>query len=55
VTGAEDVDAWVVYALLPSVVDKPCTKCPRVATKTCGPQGPRSEGDATGVELGEGL
>jgi hypothetical protein len=26
VTGAEDVDAWVGYALLPSVVDKPATK-----------------------------
>jgi hypothetical protein len=26
VTGAEDVDAWVGYALLPPVVDKPCTK-----------------------------
>jgi hypothetical protein len=26
VTGAEDVDAWVGYALLPPVGDKPCTK-----------------------------
>jgi hypothetical protein len=26
VTGAEDVDAWVGNALLPPVVDKPCTK-----------------------------
>jgi hypothetical protein len=25
-TGAEDVDAWVGDALLPPVVDKPCTK-----------------------------
>jgi hypothetical protein len=26
VSGAEDVDAGVRYALLPPVVDKPCTK-----------------------------